>query len=142
MQLLKKEARASKKRKIKRISLLGCPQKKGVCYKVATTTPRKPCSANRPFARVFLSNRRFAMCHIPGDYTLKGTHDLKVRNHVLVRGGRPNDLPGIKYKVIIGKYDAKKRPPERRKKARSLFGIKNENRIKGVRSLLQRKRLI
>ena len=139
-QLINKEARRKKKRKIKRLSLEGCPQKKGVCYKVTTTTPRKPCSANRPFARVFLSNRRFAMCHIPGDYLAPGLHELKTRSHVLVRGGKPNDLPGVKYKIIIGKFDAKKRPPTRRKKARSRFGMKNEERLKGVRSLVQRKK--
>lgn len=130
--------RVKKKNKIKRLALQFCPQKKGVCYKVTTTTPRKPCSANRPFARVFLSNKRFAMCHIPGDYLAPGLHDLKTRSHVLVRGGKPNDLPGIKYKIIIGKFDAKKRPPARRKRARSRFGMKYEERLKGKRSYIYR----
>ena len=94
-----------------------CPQKKGNCLKVFITTPKKPNSAARKTAKVILiSNKQIIRCHIPG---IK--HTLQKYSTVLVRGARVRDLPGIKYRVIRGKFDLKR--VYDRTKSRSKYGI-------------------
>jgi small subunit ribosomal protein S12 len=96
--LLKK--RLKKKTKVKRPSLKKCPQKKGVCVKLFEMTPRKPNSARRKVVRVRLSTKRYITAHIPGE-----GHNLQEHSVVLIHGGRSKDLPGVKYRVIRGKFD-------------------------------------
>lgn len=98
-QLLKLK-RPTTKRKNKVPSLNKNPQKKGTCLKVFTTTPKKPNSALRKVARIQLTNKAKVTAYIPGE-----GHTLQEYSVVLIRGGRTRDLPGVKYKVIRGKYD-------------------------------------
>jgi len=122
-QLLYKDARFCKKpTKYKRKDLQMCPQKKGTCFRVGKTTPKKPNSANRPYARVILSTKKYINCHIPGE-----THNLRKFSTVLVRGGRVPDIPGIKYRVIRGKFDLVGLVAK--KTARSKYGVKNFKRL-------------
>ena len=93
------------------------PQKRGVAVVVKTMTPKKPNSALRKVARVRLSNRKEITAYIPGI-----GHTLQEHSIVLVRGGRVKDLPGVKYHVIRGHYDAT--GVEGRKQGRSLYGSK------------------
>jgi small subunit ribosomal protein S12 len=93
------------------------PQKRGVCTVVKTMTPKKPNSALRKVARVRLSNKQEVTAYIPGI-----GHNLAEHSIVLVRGGRVKDLPGVKYHIIRGKYDAL--GVEDRKKARSKYGTR------------------
>ncbi|MDD2677854.1 MAG: 30S ribosomal protein S12 [Candidatus Paceibacterota bacterium] len=93
------------------------PFKKGVCVKVFTTTPKKPNSALRKVARVKLSNGAEITAYIPGE-----GHNLQEHSIVLVRGGRVKDLPGVRYHVVRGKYDAA--GVEGRKQQRSKYGAK------------------
>ena len=93
------------------------PQKRGVCVVVKTMTPKKPNSALRKVARVRLSNKQEVTAYIPGE-----GHNLAEHSIVLVRGGRVKDLPGVKYHVVRGKYDAS--GVEGRKKARSKYGTR------------------
>ncbi|MEO0239382.1 MAG: 30S ribosomal protein S12 [candidate division WOR-3 bacterium] len=109
--------RTPKKRKSKSPALDGCPQKRGVCIRVYTTTPKKPNSALRKVAKVRLSNGKEVIAYIPGE-----GHNLQEHSVVLVRGGRVKDLPGVKYHIIRGKYDAA--GVEGRKNSRSLYGTK------------------
>ena len=125
-QLATKKARNKRPTKNKRLSLGNCPQKKGTCLKVHTMTPKKPCSARRAFARVKLSNKKVVTCHIPGV-----GHILKRFSTVLVRGGRPNDLPAVKYKIIRGYLDAQ--PVYKRKNARSKYGVREPGRFHRIR---------
>lgn len=97
----------------------GCPFKKGVCVKVTTMTPKKPNSALRKIARVRLSSGEEVTAYIPGV-----GHNLQEHSIVLVRGGRVKDLPGVKYHIVRGVYDAM--GVEGRKQARSLYGAKKE----------------
>lgn len=117
-------------RKIKRthVPLNNCPQKKGTCTKVHVITPRKPCSARRAFARVKLSNLKIVTCHIPGE-----GHTLKKFSVVLVRGGRPNDLPAVRYRVIRAARKTDLKPVFGRKSSRSKYGLKNLEREKHLR---------
>jgi small subunit ribosomal protein S12 len=94
-----------------------CPQKKGVCVKVFETTPRKPNSAKRKVARVKLSNGRMITASIPGE-----GHNLSQHSVVLIRAGRIKDLPGVRYRVMRGKFDAG--PLSKRTKKRSKYGVK------------------
>jgi small subunit ribosomal protein S12 len=91
-----------KKRQIKssKIALKYSPQRKGVCLKVTTTSPKKPNSAVRKICRVRLSDRMVVTAAIPGH-----GHNLQKHSVVLIRGGRVRDLPGVRYKLIRGKYD-------------------------------------
>lgn len=91
------------------------PQAKGICLKVFTTTPKKPNSAIRKIARVLLPSGRKLLVYIPGE-----GHNLQEHSSVLIRGGRRQDLPGIHYTIIRGKYDCK--PVLERKNARSKYG--------------------
>ncbi len=107
--------RDSKKRAQKVPALQRCPQKKGVCVRVFIKTPRKPNSALRKVARVKLSNKKIITAYIPGE-----GHNLQQHSIVLIRGGRVKDLPGLKYKLIRGKYDFI--GLKNRRKRRSLYG--------------------
>lgn len=97
--------------------LEGCPQKRGVCLLVKTTTPKKPNSALRKVARVRLSNGKEITAYIPGE-----GHNLQEHSIVLVRGGRVRDLPGVRYKIIRGVLDCL--GVAKRKQARSRYGNK------------------
>lgn len=96
---------------------LNAPQKRGVCIKVTTTTPKKPNSAQRKVARVRLTNGMETWAYIPGE-----GHNLQEHSVVLVRGGRVKDLPGVKYHIVRGKLDAQ--GVKGRKKGRSRYGTK------------------
>lgn len=95
------------------------PFKRGVCLQVKTMTPKKPNSALRKVARVRLSNGMEVTAYIPGE-----GHNLQEHSVVLVKAARRRDLPGVKYMVVRGKYDAA--GVDGRKKARSKYGAKNE----------------
>ena len=103
-------------------ALQGSPQKKGICIRVFTTKPKKPNSAIRKVVRVRLSNKSKITAYIPGE-----GHNLQDHSVVLIRGGRVPDLPGVKYKVIRGKYDAAS--VLKRKNGRSHYGTKDLNKI-------------
>ena len=115
-QLVRKGRRRQKK-KSKSPVLNRCPQKRGVCLRVMTQTPKKPNSALRKVARVRLSNGKEITAYIPGE-----GHNLQEHNIVLVRGGRVRDLPGVRYHVIRGALDTAGVPD--RKKSRSKYGTK------------------
>jgi len=115
-QLIKKK-REAKKKKSKSTALQKNPFKKGVCLYVKTTTPKKPNSALRKIAKVRLSNGKEVIAYIPGI-----GHNLQEHSIVLVRGGRVRDLPGVKYHIVRGAFDAG--GVEDRKKSRSKYGAK------------------
>jgi small subunit ribosomal protein S12 len=94
-----------------------CPQKRGVCTRVYTTTPKKPNSALRKVARVRLTNGIEVTAYIPGE-----GHNLQEHSIVLIRGGRVKDLPGVRYHIIRGTLDTS--GVEDRKKSRSKYGAK------------------
>ena len=100
-------------------ALQACPQKRGVCTRVYTTTPKKPNSALRKVARVRLTNGMEITAYIPGE-----GHNLQEHSVVLVRGGRVKDLPGVRYKIIRGTLDTQ--GVKNRKQARSRYGAKKE----------------
>ena len=115
-QLIRKP-RVTQHAKKKVPALQQSPQKRGVCTRVYTTTPKKPNSALRKVARVRLTNGLEVGAYIPGE-----GHNLQEHSVVLVRGGRVKDLPGFRYKVIRGTLDAA--GVSDRKKARSQYGVK------------------
>jgi small subunit ribosomal protein S12 len=115
-QLIRRQRRVPKKRKVKVPSLKGNPQQRATCLKLTTMKPKKPNSAQRKIAKVRLSNGRRITCYIPG-----GGHTLQEHSVVLVRGGRTKDLPGVKYKLVRGKLDLT--PSAGRKRARSKYGV-------------------
>jgi small subunit ribosomal protein S12 len=96
---------------------LAAPQRRGVCTRVYTATPKKPNSALRKVARVRLTNQMEVTCYIPGE-----GHNLQEHSVVLVRGGRVKDLPGVRYKVVRGTLDAA--GVSDRKQGRSQYGVK------------------
>jgi small subunit ribosomal protein S12 len=98
-------------------ALTGCPQKRGVCTRVYTTTPKKPNSALRKVARVRLTNNIEVTAYIPGE-----GHNLQEHSIVMIRGGRVKDLPGVRYHIIRGTLDTS--GVEDRKKGRSKYGAK------------------
>ena len=98
-------------------ALDSCPQKRGVCTRVYTTTPKKPNSALRKVARVRLTNNMEVTAYIPGE-----GHNLQEHSIVLIRGGRIKDLPGVRYHIIRGTLDTS--GVEERKKSRSKYGAK------------------
>jgi small subunit ribosomal protein S12 len=120
-QLIKK-GRQSIKKKNKTPALKGCPQKRGVCIRVYTSTPKKPNSALRKVARVRLTNGIEVTTYIPGI-----GHNLQEHSVVLIRGGRVKDLPGIRYHIIRGTLDSS--GVENRRRGRSKYGAK---RPKGI----------
>ncbi|AFP84207.1 ribosomal protein S12 [Candidatus Carsonella ruddii HT isolate Thao2000] len=109
--------RKKSKKKNKTPALGISPQKKGVCIKVYTTTPKKPNSALRKVCRVKLSNKNEITVYIPGE-----GHNLQEHSNILVRGGRVKDLPGVKYHAIRNVYDLSE--VTNRKKSRSKYGTK------------------
>ena len=114
---LLKSPRISKRRGEKTPALTGSPQRKGVCLRVFTKTPRKPNSALRKVARVRLSNGFEVTAYIPGE-----GHNLQEHSVVLIRGGRVKDLPGVRYHILRGNLDTQ--GVANRKKRRSLYGTK------------------
>lgn len=114
---LVRKGREKVEKKSKAPALQGNPQKRGVCVRVYTTTPKKPNSALRKVARVRLSNGYEVTCYIPGI-----GHNLQEHSIVLVRGGRVKDLPGVRYKIIRGALDAA--GVKDRKQSRSKYGAK------------------
>ena len=98
-------------------ALDSCPQKRGVCTRVYTTTPKKPNSALRKVARVKLTNGQEVSAYIPGE-----VHNLQEHSIVLIRGGRVKDLPGVRYHVLRGTLDTQ--GVSARKQRRSLYGAK------------------
>ena len=103
--------------KTKAPALTGCPQRRGVCTRVYTTTPKKPNSALRKVARVRLTNGYEVTAYIPGE-----GQNLQEHSIVLIRGGRVKDLPGVRYHIIRGVYDAA--GVEGRRQGRSKYGAK------------------
>lgn len=101
----------------KNVNAKGAPFKQGVCIKVTTTTPKKPNSALRKIARVRLSNGMEVTAYIPGM-----GHNLQEHSIVLIKGGKTKDLPGVRYKIVRGVYDAS--GVEARRKGRSCYGAK------------------
>ena len=116
-QLCKNYCRKKKNYKVKTKALKKCPQKRGVCIKVFTKTPKKPNSALRKVAKIKLSYGKRVEAYIPGE-----GHQLQDYSVVLMRGGRVKDLPGMKYHLIRGKYDFQ--GVKDRKTSRSLYGTK------------------
>ncbi len=114
---LVRKGRARKTSKAKTPALKGSPQRRGVCTRVYTTTPRKPNSALRKVCRVRLTSGIEVTAYIPGI-----GHNLQEHSIVLVRGGRVRDLPGVRYKVIRGTLDTQ--GVRDRRKARSRYGAK------------------
>jgi small subunit ribosomal protein S12 len=119
IQQLVRNGRSDKRKKTKTMALKGSPQRRGVCTRVYTTTPKKPNSALRKVCRVRLSSGMEVTAYIPGE-----GHNLQEHSIVLVRGGRVKDLPGVRYKVVRGTLDAA--PVRDRKQARSRYGVKKE----------------
>jgi len=115
-QLIRK-GRVKLVKKKKNRALTGCPQRRGVCTRVYTTTPKKPNSALRKVARVRLTNGYEVTCYIPGE-----GHNLQEHSIVLVRGGAVKDLPGVRYHIIRGALDAS--GVDNRKNSRSKYGTK------------------
>ena len=116
-QLSLKKYRKKKFFKKKTPALKSCPQKKGVCIKIFIRSPKKPNSACRKVAKVKLSTGKKVDAYIPGE-----GHNLQQYSVILIRGGRTPDLPGIKYRLIRGKYDFK--GVKNRKTSRSCYGVK------------------
>src|SRR5919108_5819599 len=98
---LVRKGRVAPKSKTKTPALRGAPQKRGVCTRVYTVTPKKPNSALRKAARVRLTNGVEVTCYIPGE-----GHNLQEHSIVLIRGGRVKDLPGVRYHIVRGTLDA------------------------------------
>jgi small subunit ribosomal protein S12 len=111
--------RKKKYKKTKAPALKNNPQKKGVCLKVYTRTPKKPNSAIRKIAKVRLTNKINVIAYIPGE-----GHNLQEHSVVLVRGGRVKDLPGVRYHLVRGKYDFQ--GLVNRRKKRSKYGTKKK----------------
>ncbi|NOZ01689.1 MAG: 30S ribosomal protein S12 [Deltaproteobacteria bacterium] len=120
-QLIRK-GRTPPKSKTKAPALQRCPQKRGVCTRVYTTTPKKPNSAMRKVARVRLTNGFEVTAYIPGE-----GHNLSEHSQVLIRGGRVKDLPGVRYHVVRGTQDTE--GVDDRRRGRSKYGTKKQ---KGV----------
>ena len=115
-QLIRKpRAKVLKKNKVP--ALKACPQKRGVCLRVYTTTPKKPNSALRKVARVKLTNGQEVTSYIPGE-----GHNLQEHSVVLIRGGRVKDLPGVRYHIIRGTLDTQ--GLDKRRQRRSKYGAK------------------
>ena len=117
IQQLVRKGRHDKSQKVATAALKGSPQRRGVCTRVYTTTPKKPNSALRKLARVRLTSGVEVSAYIPGE-----GHNLQEHSMVLVRGGRVKDLPGIRYKIVRGALDTQ--GVKDRKQARSRYGAK------------------
>lgn len=121
IQQLVRKGRTAKASKTKTPALMGSPQRRGVCTRVYTTTPKKPNSALRKVARVKLSSKIEVTAYIPGV-----GHNLQEHSIVLVRGGRVKDLPGVRYKIVRGALDTQ--GVRGRQQARSRYGAKKEKK--------------
>ena len=117
IQQLVRFQRVANEKKTKSPALKSCPQRRGVCTRVYTTTPKKPNSALRKVARVRLSNGFEVTAYIPGE-----GHNLQEHSVVLLRGGRVKDLPGVRYHILRGNLDTQ--GVANRKQRRSLYGAK------------------
>ena len=117
IQQLVRKGRHTKKSATATRALKGSPQRRGVCTRVYTTTPKKPNSALRKVARVRLTSGIEVSAYIPGE-----GHNLQEHSMVLVRGGRVKDLPGVRYKIVRGSLDTQ--GVKDRKQGRSLYGAK------------------
>lgn len=118
-QQLIRKGRRDKRVKTKSPALRGCPQTRGVCTRVYTTTPKKPNSALRKVARVRLTNSMEVIAYVPGE-----GHNLQEHSVILIKGGRVKDLPGVRYKIIRGALDTQ--GVKDRKKSRSKYGTKRK----------------
>ena len=116
---LVKFGRQAQRRKTASPALMACPQRRGVCVRVYTTTPKKPNSALRKVARVRLTNGMEVTTYIPGE-----GHNLQEHSIVLVRGGRVRDLPGVRYHIVRGVLDCQ--GVAERKQARSKYGAQRK----------------
>ena len=114
---LVRKVRKKQVKKSKSAALVNCPQRKGVCTRVYTTTPKKPNSALRKVARVRLTSGFEVSAYIPGE-----GHNLQEHSIVYVRGGRVKDLPGVRYHIVRGAADTQ--GVEGRKQGRSKYGTK------------------
>lgn len=123
---LVRKGRVTKREKSKSPALESCPQKRGVCTRVFTTTPKKPNSAMRKVARIRLTNNIEVTGYIPGE-----GHSLQEHSIVMIRGGRVKDLPGVRYHVIRGTLDCE--GVQERMRGRSKYGSKRqkEKKIEG-----------
>ncbi|HXF58397.1 MAG TPA: 30S ribosomal protein S12 [Candidatus Saccharimonadales bacterium] len=122
MPTLNQLVRLGRKRQLSKTAspaLKGAPQKRGVCTRVYTSTPKKPNSALRKVARVRLTNGMEVTCYIPGE-----GHNLQEHSIVLIRGGRVKDLPGVRYHVVRGTLDAS--GVDGRSQSRSKYGTKRK----------------
>ena len=117
IQQLVRKGRKKQLKKNTAPALKGCPQRRGVCVRVYTSTPKKPNSALRKVARVRLTNRIELTSYIPGE-----GHNLQEHSIVLVRGGRVKDLPGVRYHIVRGSLDTT--GVDGRKQRRSKYGTK------------------
>ena len=117
IQQLVRFERVANKKKTKSPALKSCPQRRGVCTRVYTTTPKKPNSAMRKVARVRLTNGNEVNAYIPGE-----GHNLQEHSIVLVRGGRVKDLPGVRYHIVRGALDTA--GVDARTQRRSKYGAK------------------
>ncbi|WP_110496005.1 30S ribosomal protein S12 [Candidatus Karelsulcia muelleri] len=125
IQQLIKKGREKITNKSKSLALNRCPQRRGVCTRVYTTTPKKPNSAMRKVARVKLTNGKEVNAYIPGE-----GHNLQEHSLVLIRGGRVKDLPGVRYHIIRGALDTA--GVKDRKKARSKYGTKKPKKYEKI----------
>ena len=125
-QLIRK-SRARTRVKTKSPALQKCPQKRGVCTQVKTTTPKKPNSALRKIARIKLTNGAEVTAYIPGV-----GHNLQEHSVVLIRGGRVKDLPGVRYHIVRGTLDTQ--GVKDRKQSRSKYGTKRESGPAGAKA--------
>jgi small subunit ribosomal protein S12 len=119
IQQLVRKGREIIRAKSKSRALDACPQRRGVCTRVYTTTPKKPNSALRKVAKVRLTNKVEVIAYIPGE-----GHNLQEHSIVLIRGGRVKDLPGVRYHIVRGSLDTA--GVKDRKKSRSKYGTKKE----------------
>lgn len=118
-QLVRKGKRLQKKRRSFVLSLNSCPQKKGICVEIRNSvSPKKPNSAKRKVAKVKLSTGKHIIAAIPGQ-----GHNLQKYSVVMVRGGRARDIPGVRYKLIKGRYDFSLFERIKRTKRRSKYGL-------------------
>ena len=117
IQQLVRKGRLKASNRSKSAALDSCPQRRGVCTRVYTTTPKKPNSAMRKVARVRLTNTKEVNAYIPGE-----GHNLQEHSIVLIRGGRVNDLPGVRYHIVRGTLDTA--GVEGRNQRRSKYGTK------------------
>lgn len=117
IQQLVRKGRTKIEKKSKSIALDSCPQRRGVCTRVYTTTPKKPNSAMRKVAKVRLTNKLEIIAYIPGE-----GHNLQEHSIVLVRGGRVKDLPGVRYHIVRGALDTS--GVDARRQRRSKYGAK------------------